>query len=214
MHALIVELDPLFLGGFALANEILSERLEKYGISDDDPHRFVRRFYNHPLHDTLSALLPKTVEAAHVERRLAATYTAVIQQTAQQAVETIRSAFEAPAKAGVRFGIISHLRADIIEEIFEPITRSVIAILDPTPISLGLPPETFQSALVSLGVPTRNCLGLVASGVSVRSAIRIGLRTVAVPDPLIAFENCAGALRVIDHLGDEVNDTLQSHFGY
>lgn len=214
MHALIVELDTLFLGGFALSNEILSERLEKYGISDNDPHRFVRRFYNHPLTETLTTLLPKTVDEAHVERRLTATYTAVIQQTAQQAVETIRATFEAPAKAGVRFGVISHLRPDIIDEIFEPITRAAIAVLDPTPISLGLPSETFQSALVSLGVPTRNCLGLVASGVSVRSAMRIGLRTVAVPDPLIAFENCAGALRVIDTLGDDVNATLKSHFGY
>lgn len=214
MHALIVELDPLFLGGFALSNEILSERLEKYGIPDNDPRRFVRRFYNRPLTEALTALLPKTVDEAHVERRLTATYTAVIQQTAQQAVETIRSTFNAPAKAGVRLGIISHLRPDIISEIFDPISASVISVLDPTPISLGLTADTFQSALVSLGVPTRHCLGLVASGVSVRSAIRIGLRTVAVPDPMIAFENCAGALRVIDHLGDEVNDTLQSHFGY
>lgn len=214
MHALIIELDTLFLGGFALSNEVLAERLEKYGIPDNDPYRFVRKFYNRPLSTTLTEILPKTVDAAHVERRLAATYTALIQQYAQHAVETIRAELKAPAEAGVRLGIISHLRQDIISEIFDPISKSVISVLDPTPISIGLPSEPFQAALVSLGVPTKNCLGLVASGVSVRSAMRIGLRTIAVPDPVIAFENCAGALRVIDHLGEEVHDTLKSHFGY
>ena len=42
MQALIIELDPLFLGGFALPAEVLADRLEKYGIADNDPYRFVR----------------------------------------------------------------------------------------------------------------------------------------------------------------------------
>jgi hypothetical protein len=31
--------------------------------------------------------------------------------------------------------------------------------------------------------------------------VRIGLRAIAVPDPMVSFENCAGADLVVDHLG-------------
>lgn len=69
----------------------------------------------------------------------------------------------------------------------------MLAIFDPSPLAVGLAPETLQAAVVALAVPIRDCRALVACGVSVRSAVRIGLRTTIVPSEMVAFENCAGA---------------------
>ncbi len=193
MAALIVEFDPLFLGGFALPAEVLSERLEKYGVMDDDPYRFVRQVYGKPFTPALKGLLPLSVDVAHVERRLAATYTALLQQSAQSAVATIRSTLRPFIKAGVRLVIITRLRPVIIEELLGNLGDDLITLFDPVPLATGLTPETLQAAIVALGLPTRQCLALLSCGASVRTSVQIGLRAVAVLDPLVAFENCAGA---------------------
>ncbi len=204
MSALIVEFDPLFLGGFALPAEVLSERLEKYGIADNDPYRFVRQLYDKPFSSALAALLPESVDVAHVERRLAATYAALLQQAAQQALETVRATLRPFVKAGVRLALISRLRADILAELLGPLGDDIITLFDPVPLATGVPPEIFQSALVALGLPTRQCLGLLACGASVRASVRVGLRAAVVLDPMVAFENCAGA--------DLVSETFSKPF--
>lgn len=202
--ALIVELDTLLLGGFALPAEVLSERLEKYGVPDNDPFRFVRRIYGKPFSPALAALLPAEVDAAHVERRLASTYVALLQQNAQQAKAIIRTLLRPLAKAGIRIAVITRLRADVIAELCEGIQGDVLPVFDPLPLAVGVNPETFQAAIVALGLPVRSCLALVTCGVSVRSAVRIGLRAVVVPDPMVAFENCAGA----DFTAERLNKTF------
>ncbi len=198
MNALIVEFDPLFLGGFSLPTEILSERLVKYGLPDDDPYRFVRRLYGKPFGAAIRALLPPTVDAAHVERRLAATYAALLQQNAQQAIRPIRAFFRPLAKAGARIACVTRLRQPILAELFETLPGDPLAVLDPSPLAVGLSPETLQTALIALGLPVRDCFALLACGASVRSAVRIGLRSAAIPDPSVAFEDCAGADFVAD----------------
>jgi beta-phosphoglucomutase-like phosphatase (HAD superfamily) len=208
--ALIVELDPLFLGGFALPAELLSERLEKYGILDTDPYRFVRKLYGKPFTKSLAGLLPETIDVAHVERRLAATYTALLQQNAQTVAEQLRPIFKPLAKQGVRFAVVTRLRPAIVNELFEGIADDVTTIFDPLPLAIGLQPETLQSALVALGLPIRYCLGLFACGASVRASVRIGLRAVAVPDPMVAFENCAGASFVADQMTKTFITKLQA----
>jgi hypothetical protein len=197
---LIVELDPLFLGGFALPAELLSERLEKYGILDTDPYRFVRKLYGKPFTKALAELLPKGIDVAHVERRLAATYTALLQQNAQTVMGSLEPIFKPLVQEGVRLAVITRLSPAIVGELFESMTSDVTAVFDPLPLAIGLQPETLQSALVALGLPIRHCLGLFACGGSVRSSVRIGLRAVAVPDPMVAFENCAGATFVADQM--------------
>lgn len=208
--ALIVELDPLFLGGFALSAEILSERLEKYGIQDSDPYRFVRKFYGKPFSQALLEILPKSVDAAHVERRLAATYTALLQQNAQLFISSIRNIFKRFANEETRFAIITRLRPDIVDEIFAPLKVNVTTIFDPQPLAVGLQAETIQNALVALGIPIRYSLGLFACGASVRSSLRVGLRAAAVPDPMVAFENCAGAAFVADQITKTLITKLQT----
>jgi len=200
MPALIVELDPLFLGGFTLPAEVLSERLEKYGIPDDDPYRFVRKLYGKPFGSALRALLPKTVDAAHVERRLAATYAALLQLNALQAVDALKALLRPLAKAGVQIAAVTRLRPDIVRELLDKIVPDPVAVHDPVPLATGLTPDTCQAAIVALGLPVRHCLALVACDVSVRAALRVGLHAVAVPDPMVAFGNCAGADFVCDHL--------------
>ena len=192
-RALIVELDPLLLDGFALSAETLDERLKKYGLPAGDPYRFVRQIYGKPFSEALAALLPTTLDQAHVERRLAATYSALLQQRAQQVQTTIRTMFRPLAAAGVRVAVITRLRADIVAELAVGLPGEVLAIFDPSPLAVGLAPETLQAAVVALAVPIRDCRALVACGVSVRSAVRIGLRTTIVPSKMVAFENCAGA---------------------
>jgi beta-phosphoglucomutase-like phosphatase (HAD superfamily) len=201
MQALIVELDPLFLGGFALPAEVLTERLEKYGIADNDPYRFVRKIYGKPFTAALEKLLPENVDVAHVERRLAAMYAALLQQNALGALDALKLVLRPLAKQGVRLVLITRLRQTIISELFEKITDDPIAIFDPTPLATGLTPEILQAAVIALGYSVRQCYGLFACGESVRSAVRIGLRAIAVPDPLVSFENCAGADLVVDHVG-------------
>ncbi len=203
MPALIVEFDPLFLGGFALPAEILNDRLTKYGLPDDDPYRFVRSLYGKPMGEALGALLPPSVDRAHVERRLAATYAALLQQNAQQNAAPIRAFFRPFARAGVRLALITRLRPAVVAELLEGLPGEPLAVLDPQPLAAGLAPETLQAAIVSLGLPVRQCLGLMACAVSVRAAIRVGLRAAAVPDPMVAFEGCTGA--------DFVADTLTRH---
>ena len=201
MQALIIELDPLFLGGFALPAEVLADRLEKYGIADNDPYRFVRSLYGKPFTAALEKLLPESVDVAHVERRLAATYAALLQQHAQQAIDQMKPILRPLAKQGVRFAVITRLRQSIVSELFAPITNEAIAVFDPVPLATGVTPETLQAAIISLGYSIRQCMCLVACGASVRSAVRIGLRSIVVPDPMVSFENCAGADLVVDHLG-------------
>lgn len=196
--ALVVELDPLLLGGFALSDEVLTERLKKYGVVDDDPFRFARRIYGQPFAEALGALVPKGVDQAHVERRLTATYTALLQQHAQQSRAAIRAMLRPLAKAGIRLAAITHLRADIVSELCEGIPGEVLPILDPTPVSVGLSHAMLQSAIVALGMPVRQCFALTACGVSVRAALRVGLRAAIIPDPMVAFENCAGADFIAD----------------
>ncbi|MDO4528305.1 MAG: hypothetical protein Q4C03_05935 [bacterium] len=208
--ALIVEFDPLFLGGFALSAEILSERLEKYGIPDSDPYRFVRKFYGKPFSKSLEEMLPKSVDAAHVERRLAATYTALLQQNAQLFVPSIRNIFKSLVNDETRFAIITRLRSDIIDEIFEPTNANITTIFDPQPLAVGIQPETIQNAIVALGLPIRHALGFFACGSSVRASLRVGLRAVAVPDPMVAFENCAGAAFVSDQITKTFVNKLQT----
>lgn len=201
MQALIIELDPLFLGGFALPAEVLAERLEKYGIADNDPYRFVRHLYGKPFTAALEKLLPEAVDVAHVERRLAATYAALLQQHAQQAIDQMKPILRPLAKQGVRFAVVTRLRQSIVSELFAPITNEAIAVFDPVPLATGVTPETLQAAIIALGYSIRQCMCLVACGASVRSAMRIGLRSIVVPDPMVSFENCAGADLVVDHLG-------------
>ena len=201
MQALIIELDPLFLGGFALPAEVLAERLEKYGIADNDPYRFVRSIYAKPFTPALEKLLPENIDVAHVERRLAATYAALLQQNAQQALDALKQTLRPLAKQGVRFAVITRLRQSIVSELFASITDEPLAIFDPIPLATGLTPDTLQAAIIALGYSVRQCYGLFACGASVRSAVRIGLRAIAVPDPMVSFENCAGADLVADHLG-------------
>ena len=201
MQALIIELDPLFLGGFALPSEVLADRLEKYGIADNDPYRFVRSLYGKPFTAALEKLLPESVDVAHVERRLAATYAALLQQHAQQAIDQMKPILRPLAKQGVRFAVITRLRQSIVSELFAPITNEAIAVFDSVPLATGVTPETLQAAIISLGYSIRQCMCLVACGASVRSAVRIGLRSIVVPDPMVSFENCAGADLVVDHLG-------------
>jgi beta-phosphoglucomutase-like phosphatase (HAD superfamily) len=208
MQALIIELDPLFLGGFALPAEVLAERLEKYGIADNDPYRFVRQIYGKPFSAALEKMLPDNVDQAHVERRLAATYAALLQQQAQQAIELLKPTLRPLAKQGVRFAVITRLRQSIVEELFTSITKEPLAVFDPIPLAVGLSPETLQAAVIALGYSVRQCVGLFACGASVRSAMRIGLRAVAVPDPMVSFENCAGADLVVDHLGKTLTNKL------
>lgn len=208
MQALIIELDPLFLGGFALPAEVLAERLEKYGIADNDPYRFVRNIYGKPFTPAIEKLLPTSVDIAHVERRLSATYAALLQQNAQQAIDMLKQTLRPLAKQGVRFAVITRLRQNIISELFAPITDEALAIFDPIPLATGLTPETLQAAVITLGYSVRQCFGLFACGASVRSAVRIGLRAVAVPDPMVSFENCAGADLVVDHLGKTLTTKL------
>ncbi len=200
MSALILELDPLFLGGFVLPAEVLSERLEKYGIPDDDPYRFVRRVYDHPFGEALRELLPETIDPMHVERRLAATYAALLQQNAIAAQACLRTVIRPLAKRGVRIAAITRLRPDVVVELFTGIADAPVAIFDPAPLAIGLAPEIFQAALVTLGVPVREALALLACGASVRAALRVGLRAVVVPDPMVAFASCAGADLVADML--------------
>ena len=192
-RALVVELDPLLLDGFTLSAETLDERLKKYGLPANDPYRFVRQIYGKPFSEALAALLPTTLDQAHVERRLAATYSALLQQRAQQVQTTIRTMFRPLAAAGVRVAVITRLRADIVAELAVGLPGEVLAIFDPSPLAVGLAPETLQAAVVALAMPIRDCRALVACGVSVRSAVRIGLRTTIVPSKMVAFENCAGA---------------------
>ena len=201
MQALIIELDPLFLGGFALPAEVLADRLEKYGIADNDPYRFVRNLYGKPFTAALEKLLPEAVDVAHVERRLAATYAALLQQHAQQAIDQMKPILRPLAKQGVRFAVVTRLRQSIVSELFAPITNEAIAVFDPVPLATGVTPETLQAAIIALGYSIRQCMCLVACGASVRSAMRIGLRSIVVPDPMVSFENCAGADLVVDHLG-------------
>ncbi len=203
MPALIVEFDPLFLGGFALPAEVLNDRLTKYGLPDDDPYRFVRHVYGRPIGEALAGLLPASVDPAHVERRLAATYAALLQQNAQQGVEPIRAFFRPFARAGVRLALVTRLRPQVVAELLDGLPGEPTTTLDPTPLAAGLTPETLQTALVMLGLPVRQCFGLLACGVSVRAAVRVGLRAAAVPDPMVAFEGCTGA--------DFVADTLTRH---
>jgi hypothetical protein len=112
------------------------------------------------------------------------------------------------AKQGVRFAVITRLRQGIVEELFASITKEPLAIFDPIPLAVGLSPETLQAAVIALGYSVRQCVGLFACGASVRSAMRIGLRAVAVPDPMVSFENCAGADLVVDHLGKTLTNKL------
>jgi hypothetical protein len=44
----------------------------------------------------------------------------------------------------------------------------------------------------------------------VRASVRIGLRAVAVPDPMVAFENCAGASFVADQMTKTFITKLQA----
>ncbi len=201
MAALIVELDPLFLGGFALAAEVFAERLEKVGIADNDPYRFVRALYGRPFSDALAATLPAGVDGAHTERRLAATYTALLQLNAKGALAALKSFLQPLIKQGVRLAFVTHLRASIIEELLGDLVEEPIVVFDPAPLSVGLAPETLQAAIVALGLPVRHCYGLLACGASVRAAVRVGLRAAVVPDPIVAFEDCAGA----DMVGEELN---------
>lgn len=209
MPTLITELDPLFLGGFALPAEVLAQRLEKYGIPDTDPYRFVRKLYAHPFSTALQQLLPKSVDPAHVERRLAATYTALLQQNAQHIGPTLSTIFKPLVKQGVRLILVTRLRPDIVTELFEKITPDPIAVFDPAPLAIGLAPETLQSAIVASGSPIRHCFGLLACGASVRAAVRIGLRVAVVTDPMVAFENCAGANFVADQFTKTFINKLQ-----
>jgi beta-phosphoglucomutase-like phosphatase (HAD superfamily) len=208
MQALIIELDPLFLGGLALPAEVLAERLEKYGIADNDPYRFVRNIYGKPFTPALEKLLPENIDVAHVERRLAATYAALLQQNAQQSIDLLKQTLRPLAKQGVRFAIITRLRQAIVSELFASITDEPIAVFDPIPLATGLTPDTLQAAVIALGYSVRQCFGLFACGASVRSAVRIGLRAIAVPDPMVSFENCAGADLVADHLGKTLTNKL------
>lgn len=210
MAAIILELDPLFLGGFALPSEVLSERLEKYGIPDNDPYRFVRRVYGRPIDEALRDLLPDSVDPLHVERRLAATYAALLQLNAPQAMESLRTVIRPLTKAGVRVAAITRLRPDVVTELFEGIAEDPIAVFDPLPLAAGIGVETFQAAVVALGLPVRNCLALLACDVSLRSAVRIGLRTAVVPDPMVTFGSYAGADIVADHLGKTLVQKLKA----
>ena len=212
LSALIVEFDPLVLGGLALASETLAGRLEKYGVPDNDPFRFVRKIYGKPFAEALTELLPQGIDEAHVERRLAATYTAVLQQYAQGVLPEIRAMLKPLGRAGIRIAVITRLRPDVVREICEGVKGEVIPVFDPLPLAVGLNPETLQAAIVSLGVPTRSCLGLFACGVSVRSAVRVGLRAVVVPDPMVAFENCAGADTVAQRLDKTLLSNLRARF--
>lgn len=198
MPALIIEFDPLFLGGFALPAEVLSERLVKYGIADDDPFRFVRRVYGRSVGEALAVLLPPAVDAAHVERRLAATYAALLQQNAQQSIRGVRAFLRPFAKQGARIALVTRLRQAVVDELVEGVPGGALAVLDPQPLAVGLAPDTLQAAIVALGLPVRHCFGLMACGASVRAAVRVGLRAAAVPDPMVAFEGCAGADFVCD----------------
>ncbi len=204
LAALVIEFDVLFLGGFAVASEVLAERLAKYGVADDDPYRFVRQVYGKPLTAALTALLPPSVDVAHVERRLAATYSAVLQQSAQEAISRIRSTLKPFLRAGHRIALITRLRPAIIEELFEKESAAIEIIADTAPLAAGVTPEVLQSALVALGTPSRLCLALLSCGASVRSAMRIGLRAMAIIDPMVSFENCAGA--------DGISDTFDKAF--
>lgn len=213
MPALVIEFDPLFLGGFALPAEVLSERLLKYGLPDDDPFRFVRRLYGKPSGDALRALLPASVDVAHVERRLAATYAALLQQNAQQAVRGVRAFLRPFAKQGIRLALVTRLRQPIVDELVEGVPGGALAVLDPQPLAVGLMPETLQAAIVALGLPVRQCFGLMACGASVRAALRVGLRAAAVPDPMVAFEGCAGADFVCDTFSRSLVSKLRAKLG-
>ena len=212
-RALVVELDPLLLDGFALSAETLDERLKKYGLAAGDPYRFVRQVYGKPFGEALAALLPATLDQAHVERRLAATYSALLQQRAQQVQATIRAIFRPLAAAGVRVAVVTRLRADIVAELTAGLPGEVLSIFDPSPLAVGLAPETLQAAVVALAVPRRDCRALVACGVSMRSAVRIGLRSAIVPSEMVAFEQCAGADWMAERLDRAFLRRLKAYLG-
>lgn len=201
MQALIIELDPLYLGGFALPAEVLAERLEKYGVVDNDPYRYVRHFYGKDFTTALKSCLPKGIDVAHVERRLAATYTALLQQNAQQVSALLKQTLRPLANKGVRFAVITRLSYATVHELFAPITDEVQLVSPLSPLAIGLQSDLLQTAITALGFSIRQCFGFFACGASVRSAVNIGLRSIAVPDPMVAFESYAGADLVADHLG-------------
>ncbi len=212
LSVLIVELDPLVLGGFALPAEVLAERLEKYGVTNGGPFQYVKTIYGKPFGPALRALLPAAINVAHVERRLAATYAALLQQQAQEAMPTIRAMLRPLMRAGIRIAVITRLRPDIVTELCAGIRGEIIPVFDPLPLAAGVAPETIQSALVALGAPTRDCLGLLACGVSVRAAVQVGLRAIVVPDPMVAFENCAGADFTAERLDKRLLSNLKTRF--
>lgn len=209
MQALIIELDPLLLGGFSLAAEVLDDRLEKYGIAGNDPYRFLRNIYGKPFTGALETLLPGTIDVAHVERRLAATYIALLQQNAQQAMGVLQTVLRPIARKNVRFAVVTRLNQDIVSELFESVTSlDTYAVLDSVPLANGLTSGTIQAAITTLGYSVRQCYGLFACAVSVRAALRIGLRAIAVPDPMVSFESCAGADFVVNHFNEELTEKL------
>ncbi len=193
MSAIIAELDTLFLGGFALSSEVLASRLEKYGIPDNAPNRFLRYFYGKPTTTALTDVLPAEVDVAHVERRLAATYAALLQQNALAALPAIKQLFRPLVKSGIQIAVITHLRPATIQELFDGICDEVHTILDSAPLSIGIQPVAWQQALNQLNAPVRHTLALVSCGASVRSAIRIGLKAAVILDPITAFDSLTGA---------------------
>lgn len=148
-----------------------------------------------------------------MERRLAATYSALLQQRAQQVQTTIRAMFRPLAAAGVRVAVVTRLRPDIVAELAAGLPGEVLSIFDPSPLAVGLAPETLQAAVVALAVPIRDCRALVACGVSVRSAVRIGLRSAIVPSEMVAFEQCAGADWMAERLDRAFLRRLKAYLG-
>ena len=203
INSLIVDFDPLFLGGFALPAELLADRLAKYGISDTDPYMYVRRFYGHSFAQALAERLPDSIDLAHVERRLATTYGALLQQQAQEHYAEIRRIFGSWANLGISFCLVTRLRQATVDELFEGLGTQVFSVPDPTPLACGLSKETLQIALVTSGSPVRNTLCLGSGGITVAASVRVGLSVIAIPDPMVVFENCTGADIVVDDLGED-----------
>ncbi len=212
MKAILVAIDTVFLGGFALSSEVLADRLMKYGLQDNDPHCFVRSFYGKNVTTGLKQLLPEQVDVAHVERRLATTYSALLQQNALAAQPLIRQVLRPLAKMGVKIGVVSHLRPETITELFDGIAEDVFAVFDALPISVGIPPSVWQQLIVRSGYPVRQCMALVSCGVSVRTALQVGLQSVLVPDPMTAFDSSTGASLVAETMNKTFITKLKARF--
>ncbi len=195
-RGIVIEADAVLFNSLETAAAAMSEKLEKVGIKAD-AFTFLRTVFGSSFKKGFETLEP-AYDKRDIMHELAAeakaAWLAGLQQNA-----SMGDAFTAFTRAAfaenLQIVLLTRLHPDVLEELFAPIAAegSLLVVADSGETIGAVTPDNWRKALSRANLAPQNAVGLCASGSSMRGALTVGMHSVVILDPLVAFEDCGGS---------------------